>query len=58
MTFKASNTVREIAHQLPSSIRIFDDLGIDSAVAAINQSRRLATIPEFRSSCFWAGWES
>lgn len=29
MTFKASNTVREIAHQLPSSIRIFDDLGID-----------------------------
>ena len=29
MTFKASNTVREIAHQLPSSIRVFDDLGID-----------------------------
>jgi regulator of cell morphogenesis and NO signaling len=29
MTFKASDTVREIAQQLPSSIRIFDELGID-----------------------------
>jgi regulator of cell morphogenesis and NO signaling len=29
MTFETSNTVREIAHQLPSSIRVFEDLGID-----------------------------
>jgi regulator of cell morphogenesis and NO signaling len=29
MTFESSNTVREIAHQLPSSIRLFDDFGID-----------------------------
>lgn len=50
MTFEASDTVREIAYQIPSSIRIFDDLASITAVAETNRSRRRATIPASLSS--------